>query len=68
MRFYPDLPVPLTLIVAEDDGTVPARVSRSAAEKVPGTKLVSFPKGGHLLHEVLVADTAAAILAAIESD
>ncbi len=44
--------VPVTLIAAEDDPMVPARVSRHAASLIPKCSLEIVPGGGHLLHEV----------------
>ncbi len=55
------LEVPLTLVVAEDDSTVSAGVSRRAAAKAPNGTIVSFAEGGHLLHEVKPGDIAAII-------
>lgn len=48
----PNLKIPLTLVVAQDDAMVPASVSRNAAKRVPGAELITIPHGGHLLHEV----------------
>ena len=52
------LKIPLTLVVAEDDKTVAADVSRRAAEKAPHSEIVSFRAGGHLLHEVAPGEIA----------
>jgi magnesium chelatase accessory protein len=46
-----ELKSPVTLIAAADDPMVPSRVAVSAARGCPdGSK---FPRGGHLLHEVI---------------
>lgn len=44
--------VPVTLIAAADDPMVPDRVSRQAAQRIPGCGLEILPYGGHLFHEV----------------
>ena len=49
----------LTLIAADDDQFVPARVSKEAAAKAPNAKFVTLSKGGHLVHEVDPAAIAA---------
>jgi magnesium chelatase accessory protein len=46
------LPTPLTLIAANDDTFVPARVSKEAAEKALQAQIILLPKGGHLVHEI----------------
>lgn len=45
------MPCPVTLIAAEDDGMVPASVAREACPLLPDCELVVLPKDGHLLHE-----------------
>jgi magnesium chelatase accessory protein len=42
----------VTLIAAEDDPMVPARISREAAGRFPDARHVEVPRGGHLLHEI----------------
>ncbi|MEM9107417.1 MAG: alpha/beta fold hydrolase, partial [Pseudomonadota bacterium] len=51
-RLYPDLQVPVILVAAENDLTVPASVSRRAAALLPNSQFILLPQGGHLLHEV----------------
>lgn len=46
------MPVPVTLVVAEDDAMVSPSVSRTAAQSLPDAEIVSIEHGGHLLHEV----------------
>ena len=55
------LKTPLTLIAANEDSFVPARVSKEAAEKTPNAVFVLLPKGGHLVHEIEPAAVAAII-------
>lgn len=57
-RIYKNLDVPITLVAAEDDRTVPASVSRRAAALIPDAELVLIQRGGHLLHEVHWQDMA----------
>ncbi|WP_394690199.1 alpha/beta fold hydrolase BchO [Hoeflea sp.] len=47
-----EISVPVTLIAAADDPMVPDRVSRQAAQRIPGCGLEILPYGGHLFHEV----------------
>ncbi|MEM6463698.1 MAG: alpha/beta fold hydrolase BchO [Pseudomonadota bacterium] len=62
VKAFSKIPVPVTLIAAEDDPAVPASVSRRAAAAIPDAKLVLLPKGGHLLHEADWQDVAGLIL------
>jgi len=62
---------PVRLIAGEQDGTVPASVSKRAAELLANATLVSVPNAGHLLHEedpALVAAEIAAFLKGLGSD
>jgi magnesium chelatase accessory protein len=52
------LDTPLTLIAAEDDAFVPARVSKDAADKAANADYVLLPNGGHLVHEIDAAAVA----------
>ncbi len=47
-----NLKTPLTLIAADDDQFVPARVSKEATAKALNANFVTLPKGGHLVHEI----------------
>jgi magnesium chelatase accessory protein len=47
-----NLKTPLTLIAANDDSFVPARVSKEAAAKAQDAEVILLPKGGHLVHEI----------------
>lgn len=57
----PQIRVPALLLVGEDDGTVPPRVSHRAAEKLPDARVVTLPGLGHLMHEEAPERIAAAI-------
>lgn len=46
----PQLAAQVLLIAGSGDTTVPPRVSRDAARRIPGAALMELP-GGHLLHE-----------------
>ena len=50
-RDLPRLPVPLELIVAEGDRTVPPAASLDALRRVPQARLHRLPGLGHLAHE-----------------
>ncbi len=54
---------PVTLVAADDDGWVPPRVARDAAQRLPRARVVPTT-GGHLVHEVRPSEVAAAIIAA----
>lgn len=47
----PYLDTPTLFLVGEDDGTVPARVSREAAARMRNAEYRGFEGRGHLLHE-----------------
>lgn len=47
----PDLPTPCLLIASSGDKTVPASVSKEAAEHLPNAQLITIPDLGHLVHE-----------------
>ena len=57
----PDQAVPVLLLVAEDDKTVPARISKDAAGRMPLAELAVMDRGGHLVHEVDAPAVAARI-------
>lgn len=59
----PRLAVPVLLMVAEDDGTVPARISKDAGTRMPKAELIVLHDGGHLVHEVNAPVVAARIRA-----
>jgi magnesium chelatase accessory protein len=50
-RDLPRLAVPLLLVSALGDGTVPPGEARRVRERVPGAELVELPGLGHLAHE-----------------
>ncbi|HKK23671.1 MAG TPA: alpha/beta fold hydrolase BchO [Pseudohaliea sp.] len=50
-REYPDLAVPLLLVVGESDGTVPPQEAARVARLVPGARVQPLPGLGHLAHE-----------------
>jgi magnesium chelatase accessory protein len=62
----PQLRTPVMLLAAEDDGTVPARISRDAANRLPSAELVTLQGGGHLVHEVDAAEVGARIRAFLD--
>lgn len=61
-RHLPAIDVPTLLIAAAGDGTVPARISREAAGRMPFGRYVEIPRLGHLAHEEDAAAVAAILL------
>jgi magnesium chelatase accessory protein len=61
-RDLPHLAVPLVSIVGGNDRTVPPADARRVAALVPGARVETQPRLGHLAHEEDPADTAARIL------
>ncbi len=61
----PRLAPHLTLVVGENDRTVPPSQARQACRIVPDATLVSFPGLGHLAHEERPAEHAALIVQAV---
>lgn len=57
----PGIRVPVLFVVADSDGSVPPRVSETAAARMPGSGIVRLP-GGHLVHEETPLPVAAAIV------
>jgi magnesium chelatase accessory protein len=57
----PQLATPVLLLAAEDDGSVPARISKDAAKRIQNAELGILPDGGHLVHEVDAPKVAARI-------
>lgn len=51
IRQYPDLAVPLLLVVGEQDGTVAPHEADRVARLVPGARVRRLPGLGHLAHE-----------------
>lgn len=45
------LQVPTLLLAGEDDRWIPPRFARAVAEHMPGTRFVTLPGHGHLMHE-----------------
>ena len=69
-RRLPSLKVPLILVTARDDGTVPARDAPAHVDRVRDGRLISLESGGHLLHEVepdRVAGIVCEVMAQIDS-
>lgn len=61
-RDLPRLSAALLLIHGENDAAVPLSAARAAAALVPGARLVSLPRLGHLAHEERPEDVAEIIL------
>ncbi|MCE6960426.1 alpha/beta fold hydrolase [Cereibacter sphaeroides] len=61
-RQLPAIDVPTLLIAAAGDGTVPARISREAAARMPFGEYVELPRLGHLAHEEDAAGVAGILL------
>lgn len=57
----PALALPVLLMAAEDDPSVPARISREAGTRMAHAEVYLLPKGGHLVHEVDAGAVAARI-------
>lgn len=66
LQRLPDQAVPVLLLVAEDDKTVPARISKDAAGRMPLAELAVMDRGGHLVHEVDAPAVAARICGFME--
>lgn len=62
----PQLATPVLLLVAEDDRTVPARISKDAAARMAKIELHAMRDGGHLVHEMDAAAVATRIRAFLE--
>ncbi len=62
----PQLATPVLLLVAEDDRTVPARISKDAAARMPKIELHAMRDGGHLVHETDAPAVATRIRAFLE--
>ncbi len=58
----PALQVPTLLIAGDRDRTVPPRVSRDAAQRMPNARYTEVTGYGHLIHEESAATVAAMIL------
>ena len=52
---------PCLFLVGEDDGTVPPRVAREAAARMPRAQVLGWENRGHLLHEETAEEVAEAI-------
>jgi magnesium chelatase accessory protein len=61
-RRFLAMDVPALLIASGGDRTVPPRISREAAERLPKGRYVEIPRLGHLAHEEDAAQVAALIL------
>ena len=67
----PMLDLPCLFLVGEKDGTVPPRVAREAASRMPRAEVRGWDDRGHLLHEEVpeeVAETIAGYLATLHDD
>lgn len=67
-RHLPDLDVPVSFLIAEDDPMVSPSDSRDAAKQMRDAELVPFSSGGHLLHEVDPAGTAKFVIERCRAD
>lgn len=61
----PEISANVTLIVGEDDGTVPPEVSERAVARLPNARLVRLAGLGHLMHEEAAETVAEEILKAL---
>ena len=57
----PFIDVPSRFLVGEKDGTVPPKIAREAAARMPHAAVRAWPDRGHLLHEEAAAEVADAI-------
>jgi pimeloyl-ACP methyl ester carboxylesterase len=48
-RHRREITVPTLVVHAEDDALSPYRDSRAMAERIPGARIVTVPRGGHTL-------------------
>ncbi len=60
------LTTPVLLVAAENDRSVPARISKDAASTLPNAEISILPDGGHLVHEVDAPAVAARIRAFLD--
>lgn len=65
-RQLPSIETPTLLIAGANDGTVPDRVSRAGAARLPHGDYVELPRLGHLAHEEDAAAVAAVLLPWLE--
>lgn len=65
-RRLPAIDLPALLIAGAKDGTVPARISREAAARMPLGEYVELPRLGHLAHEENAAAVTAILLPWLE--
>ena len=63
-RDLPRLPVPLTLIVGDNDRSVPPDQARRIQRRLVASSVHSLPRLGHLAHEEAPAEVADLVLAA----
>lgn len=61
-RDLPKLPIPLALLMGEEDRVIPPHHQREVHRRVPGSTLATFPGLGHVAHEEDPAAHAAAIV------
>ncbi|MEM7616072.1 MAG: alpha/beta fold hydrolase, partial [Pseudomonadota bacterium] len=47
----PGIDVPVTLVLGENDKTVPPETTRTQAGRLPRADLIEVPRLGHLMHE-----------------
>ena len=67
MAELPELPVPLVLLAAERDRTVPPAQAERVRLRLPSARLESLPGLGHLAHEEDPAGVARRVLAALDA-
>lgn len=58
---------PVLLLVGDQDGTVPPRISHRAAARMPNARVLAYAGRGHLLHEEAPDLVAEEVLAFLES-
>lgn len=61
-RALPSIHAPVTLIVGENDGWVPAADAARVAKLLPNARIISLPNAGHVAHEEFPAEVAEIIL------
>jgi magnesium chelatase accessory protein len=63
----PFIDTPCLFLVGEEDGTVPPRVARDAAARMPHAEVRGWEGRGHLLHEEAAGEVAEAISAFLKA-
>ncbi|MEM9229072.1 MAG: alpha/beta fold hydrolase BchO [Pseudomonadota bacterium] len=63
-----DIDTPITLMVGENDKTVPPETTRNQASRLPNARLVEVPILGHLMHEEDPAHFASVAIQILHTD